>query len=78
MDLFTSSTGAHELDKRLNCCYRTAVLMLLCYVEESEAQAVSNILSVRYLCLFCVSNRTKGLSAQQSAEARTEEGKGEE
>ncbi len=29
--------------------------MLLCHVEESEVQAVSNILSVSYLCLFCVS-----------------------
>ncbi len=27
----------------------------LCRVEESETQAVNNILSVAQLCLFCVS-----------------------
>ncbi len=31
------------------------------HVEESEAQAISNILSLSYLCLFIVSNRTKGV-----------------
>ncbi len=30
--------------------------MMLCCVEESEVQAVSNIQSMSYLCLFCVSN----------------------
>ncbi len=43
----------------LNCCWRTAVTTLL--VEEWEVRAVSNILSVTCLCLFCVSNWTKGV-----------------
>ncbi len=49
---------------------------LLDHVEESEVQAVSDILSVFHLCLFYVSNRTKVAVSrlQQSAE----EGKREE
>ncbi len=43
-----------------------AVPKVLVHVEESEAQAVSNILLVSCLCLFCVSNRIKG--AVSSAE----------
>ncbi len=47
---------------------------LLCPVEEREAQAVSNFLSVSYLCLFCVS---KGVVS--TAECRgAHEGRGEE
>ncbi len=34
--------------------------MLLCHVEELEVQVVQNIRSVSQLCLFCVSNWTKG------------------
>ncbi len=37
-----------------------AIPTLLDCVEESEARDVGNILSVSYLCLFLVTNRTKG------------------
>ncbi len=42
---------------------------VLCRVKEREAQAVSNILSVSSLCLFCVSTAECG---------GTQEGKGGE
>ncbi len=52
VDLFTFSMNTWA--------WLTAKLLLndgtlLCPVEEWEARAVSNILSVTYLCLFCVS-----------------------
>ncbi len=55
------------------------VATVLGHVEESEVPTVSNILSVFSLCLFCVSNRTKGVlstmelaqwGAQRSARGR--------
>ncbi len=46
----------------------------LCHVEEKEAQAVSNILSVSQLCLICVS---KGVVSTAECEGG-HEGKGEE
>ncbi len=46
----------------------------LCSVEEFEAQAVSNILSVSQLCLFCVSEGV--VSTAECGDAH--EGKGEE
>ncbi len=38
-----------------------AVPTFFCHVEESGAQAVSSILSVPYLCQFCVGIKQKGV-----------------
>ncbi len=57
------------------CCWRNTVQMILGRVEEWEAGAVSNGLSVSLLCLFCVSKST---FTQRSAKVRMEEWKGME
>ncbi len=68
LNLFTSSTSTWTL---LMAKLLLKDCMLLFRVKEWEAQAVSNILSVSLLYLFCVSKGA--MSIQQSAEAHTRE-----
>ncbi len=53
-----------------------AVPTLFCRVEEWEVQAVTNILSVSHLCLFCVSNGTKWAVSTAESGGAHGEGKG--
>ncbi len=70
-DLFTSSTSTWA---GLTAKLLLKGCRLLCRVEECEARAVSNIISVSSLCLFCVSKRV--VSTAECGDMH--EGKGEE